>query len=302
MKILLTGASSFTGFHFARQLAREGWEVTAVLTQDPDRYTGLRRQRVLQLSEHCECVHGFRFGDEPFLELAARGWDLLAHHAADVTNYRSPDFDVCAAVAQNSANLSRVLQALQRGGTPRLLLTGSVFEGGEGAGSDGLPDMSPYGLSKRLTADLFAFYCRRAQIRLEKFVIPNPFGAWEEDRFTSYLIQAWLRGDTPSCRTPRYIRDNIHASLLARAYAQACRGGHTKYAPSGYVESMGQFVERLSRAMQNRLGRDCPYTLEADHPLTEPYIRVNTDACSFSDWDEAAAWDELAAFYQDRQK
>ena len=45
-----------------------------------------------------------------------------------------------------------VLESLKSAGCSRVLLTGSVFEGGEGAGSQGLPDLSPYGLSKALTA------------------------------------------------------------------------------------------------------------------------------------------------------
>ena len=39
------------------------------------------------------------------------------------------------------------------------MLSGSVFEGGEGSGSQGLPDFSPYGLSKALTAQMFRYYC-----------------------------------------------------------------------------------------------------------------------------------------------
>ena len=80
------------------------------------------------------------------------GWDLLCHHAADVTNYKSPDFDAVGAVQNNTRNLVTVLQALKSAGCGKSVLTGTVFEGGEGAGSQGLPDFSPYGLSKALTA------------------------------------------------------------------------------------------------------------------------------------------------------
>ena len=103
-----------------------------------------------------------------------------------------------------------------------VLLTGSVFESGEGAGSQGLPDFSPYGLSKALTARMFAYYCQRAGIGLGKFVIPNPFGPFEEPRFTAYLMKTWLAGATAACSSPAYVRDNIHVSLLAKVYAQFC--------------------------------------------------------------------------------
>ena len=98
--------------------------------------------------------------------------------------YKSPDFDTTGAVRNNTQNLSVVLQTLESTGCGKVLLTGSVFEGGEGAGSEGLPDFSPYGLSKALTAQVFRYYCNRAGLSLGKFVIPNPFGPYEEPSST----------------------------------------------------------------------------------------------------------------------
>ena len=154
MKIILTGGSSFTGTWFIRELAAAGHEVTAIFRKSPDEYAeNLRRQRVLLATKVCRPIFGCSFGDDRFLALIGEGgWDLLAHHAADVTNYKSPDFDAIAAVANNTHKLPRVLEALKSADCRRLLLSGSVFEGGEGAGSQGLPDFSPYGLSKALTA------------------------------------------------------------------------------------------------------------------------------------------------------
>ena len=60
------------------------------------------------------------------------GFDLLAHHGAYVTDYRSPDFDFAAALASNTRNLPAVVEAAKAGGVKRLLITGSVFEGAKG--------------------------------------------------------------------------------------------------------------------------------------------------------------------------
>ena len=57
--------------------------------------------RVAMAAEVCRPVYGCSFGDERFLALIAEGgWDLLSHHAADVTNYKSPDFDAIAAAGE----------------------------------------------------------------------------------------------------------------------------------------------------------------------------------------------------------
>jgi nucleoside-diphosphate-sugar epimerase len=71
-----------------------------------------------------------------------------------------------------------------------------VFEANEGLGSAPLRAFSPYGLSKGLTAAAAAFYADREGFTFEKFVIPNPFGPYEEPRFTAYLMKTWLARQT----------------------------------------------------------------------------------------------------------
>jgi UDP-glucose 4-epimerase len=306
MRILFTGASSFTGMWFVRELSRVGHEVTATFRARPDEYADpLRRERVRMAGECCQAIHGVSFGDPDFLTLLRdRDWDLLAHHGADVTNYRSADYDVAAALQNNTRNLAAVLAALGGRGGRRVLLTGSVFEGGEGSGSQGLPDFSPYGLSKALTARTFRYYCARAGMALGKFVIPNPFGPYEEPRYTSFLVKSWLSGSTPSCANPLYVRDNIHVSLLARAYAGFAsslpdRPGFTHLAPSGYAESQGAFTLRLAAEMRGRLRLPCDVALEKQVEFPEPRVRINTDILDADalSWDEAKSWDELAEYY-----
>ena len=306
MKILFTGGSSFTGSRFIRELAAAGHEVTAIFRKTADDYADeLRRRRVAMAAEVCQPVYGCSFGDDRFLALIGDGgWDLLGHHAADVTNYKSPDFDAITALGNNTHKLAGVLAALKAVGCHQLLLSGSVFEGGEGAGSQGLPDFSPYGLSKALTARVFRYYCCRAGIGLGKFVIPNPFGSYEEPRFTTYLIKNWLAGTTPNCSSPAYVRDNIHVSLLAKAYAQFAQEvppeGFAQTNPSGYAESQGAFTLRLAQEMRPRLGLPCPVELKKQVEFPEPRVRINTDLLDADalGWDESAAWDDMASYYR----
>jgi len=308
MKILLTGASSFTGYWFVRELAAAGHEVVAVLRRRPEDYPDeARRERARRVVELAAApAFGCSFGDDAFLGLVRDGgFDVLAHHAADVTNYRSPDFDAVGAAANNARNLPAVLSAFKGAGGRRLVLTGSVFEGGEGSGSEGLPDFSPYGLSKRLTAEAFRYYCGRDGLSLGKFVIPNPFGPFEEPRYTAYLIKNWLAGETPSCANPAYVRDNIPASLLAKAYAGFVAGlpeapGFARLNPMGYAETQGAFTLRLAEAMRPRLGLPCQVELKKQAAFPEPRVRINTDIpdAEALGWDESAAWDEMADFYK----
>jgi UDP-glucose 4-epimerase len=310
MRILFTGASSFTGSWFVRTLAAAGHEIVATFRSPLTAYEGVRARRVADAAAAAEPVADVSFGSPRFLDLLrGQSFDVLCHHAAEVTGYRSPNFDVEAAVALNTHELDSVLGLLAENGTP-VVLTGTVFESNEGAGDEPLHAFSPYGLSKTLTAEIFTSRCREAGIGLGKFVIPNPFGPWEEPRFTSYLARTWLGGEAALVQTPAYVRDNVHVTLLALAYARfvenvassrARSGGFQHLGPSGYVETQGEFSERCARELEARLGVACPVELVEQVDFPEPRERVNTDPLDPAElgWDEARAWDELAAYYLD---
>ena len=96
MKILFTGASSFTGMWFVRELAAAGHDLVATFQgNNQESYDGIRRQRVMKLATCAQTVFGCSFGDERFMNVLCEDgpWDIVCHHAADVTNYKSADFN-----------------------------------------------------------------------------------------------------------------------------------------------------------------------------------------------------------------
>ena len=145
MKVLLTGASSFTGTWFAEALTAAGHRVVATMTGAPESYEGVRGRRVHQLRDlGVELVPGCRFGDETFLSVLTKSCDVLCHHAACVENYKSLDFDVGHAVAENTHSLRSVLAIGKDNGLRGIVLTGSVFEANEGVGNSPMRAFSPY--------------------------------------------------------------------------------------------------------------------------------------------------------------
>ena len=301
MRILFTGASSFTGYWFVRELSRAGHSVTALFQRHPEEYVQQSRQRVEQLMPHCSPIYGSSFGDERFLA-AVEGqphWDLFCHHAAYCEGYKRPDFDYCGALSRNCHNLERLLALLAERGCRRIALTGSLFEGGEGLGEAPRLAFSPYGLSKELTARVFAYFAPRSGLQLAKFVIPNPFGPLEESRFTSYLAREWLHHRIPVINSPDYVRDNIHVGLLARCYRHFVEGDLTHLSPSGYVMRQGDFAKVFSQQMEGRLGLPCPLQMAEQSHFDEPRVRIGRDFCGGAPfgWDEKRAWDQLADYY-----
>ncbi|WP_293348939.1 NAD(P)-dependent oxidoreductase [Phenylobacterium sp.] len=303
-RILLTGGSSFTGVWIAEGLAAAGFEVIAPLLRERSAYEGVRLDRVQRLERCARVTFNRPFGSEALLAdiRASGGLDVLAHHAAHITGYRDPGFDPVDALARNTAGAGAVLEAVREAGARLVVLTGSVFEAGEGGG-DEPGAVTPYGLSKTLTSAAFDYWTRAAGLRFGRFVIPSPYGALEERRFGWHLFRSWFAGETPLVRTPLYVRDHLAAARLAKAYAEyvvQALGSEAQTSvarPSGWIAPQGEFAQRVAAQAARRLGLDCRVELAAQAVFEEPLVRVNDQSGWGANWDEDAFWDDYVAWY-----
>jgi nucleoside-diphosphate-sugar epimerase len=305
MRVLLTGASSFSGYWFAAKLHAIGIEVVAPLRGRTSAYSGLRGERVRNLDKVARIVSECPFGSSSFIDLiVTQKFDVLCHHAARVTDYRSIDFDVLAALAENTLNIRDIIPQMLGNGLKAVVLTGSIFEANEGAGNVPLQAFSPYGLSKGLTSEVVRYWCTHYAVPLSKFIIANPFGPLEEPRFCAYLIKTWKNNEVAEVITPDYLRDNIHVDLLALSYAQFVKRVaklkiSEKFGPIGYAETQGAFAERFADAMRVRLDWQCATRRLKQTDFAEPLARINTHPIDGSalGWSESAAWDAIAEYY-----
>ena len=309
-RVLLTGASSFTGLWIAEALAAQGYEVLAPLLRARADYDPERLARIARLEAVAEVVWACPFGSAAFLDLLRTNRDLvaLAHHAADVTGYRDPGFDAMAAFQRNLTGAAGALGVLAEQGARAVVVTGTVFEAGEGGCPDEPLAVTPYGLSKTLTNIAFQHQAAWAELRFGRFVIPSPYGAFEQQRsFPAYLFRSWFAGETPVVRTPLYLRDHLPAPLLGRAYAEHLARRLQDAAspevarPSGWIATQGDFARRLAAEAAPRLGRDCPLGFADQTEFAEPLGRVNADPAPRADWDEAAFWDGYVGWYAARE-
>jgi nucleoside-diphosphate-sugar epimerase len=307
MKVLLTGASSFTGYWFACALRAAGHEVVAPLLRGRRDYdTGVRSLRVRLLEEQARIIENCPFGGDRFLDLVGQEeFTVLCHHAAQVGDYRARDYDVGAAFAANTHRMPEVLARLSQLGLTGVVLTGTFSEQREAVGTEPRRAFNAYSLAKGLTADAVAYWCDAAGLSYGKFTLPNPFGPLEEARFCAYLVGRWKAGQVAEVRTPAYVRDNMHVDLLALSYVDFVaavgqrRGAVLRRNPSGYIESQGSFTARFAAAMRQRSKLACDFDLVVQTSFPEPMVRVNMEPAAphFPAWDERVAWDKIAAFY-----
>jgi UDP-glucose 4-epimerase len=298
LKIFFTGASSFSGFWFAKTLAEAGHEVTTTFTRDsveayPEAGFALRRVEMLQ--DYVQPLWQASMGNEVFLQALEYGkWDAICLHGSYVSNHKAADFPVLKAVESNTSGIQRIAGHLATCGAPPVIWTGTYFETGEGEGTEPLRNFSPYALSKQLSWEFVRFYCEQVGLPVVKFVMPNPFGPWEGKGLTSYLARSWLQGEAPTLQTPDYVRDNIPVCLLAKVYLNYIESktieGYQR--PSGYRESVGQFTSRFAEYMRCNSSCSADYILPEQRSFEEPLVRYNKSSALkiFSEGDEQSFW------------
>ncbi len=313
IRVLFTGASSFTGAWFVTALAAAGAEVVAPCRGGGPDAAGApdRRQRLARVAGRCRLVPDAAFGSPAFLGLvrAAGPFDLLCHHGAKAGDHRDPGLDPLAAAAAPCRELAAVLEALQAGGCRAALLTGTVFEADAGAGGP-TPRraIGPYGLAKTLTWQIFRYHAEALGLPVAKFVVANPIGPLEKPGLCRGLAEAWLDGRAAVLNRPQLVRDQLQVEGLAAAYAAfalalAADPGSRQVTPSQYPERLDRFAARLAAAMGPRLGIPCRFSLaEPPEPATEPLARVGIEplATLVPGFDAEAAWDRHAAWLLSR--
>lgn len=311
MRVLMTGASSFTGSWMARRLVEAGAVVTAARrgchAEDGQRI----RERSAMLARRVRQVDEAPFGSERFLDLIRDEgpFDLLCLHGATVGDHRAADFDVVRALRTDTHRIARVLERFAGRGGRAVLFTGSVFEADEGRGEAPQGAIGGYGLAKTLTWQVVRHAAEQCDLRLGKFVIPHPFGPMEKPGLTSMLAEAWLTGQVPTLNAPHLVRDHIHVDLLARAYARFAREIHGwtgrqlvhHAGPSGHVETVANFTTRFAQALGPLLGVPTRWS-SAPTESDQPRIRCNAEPAAglHPEFDEARAFEELAIWYLQR--
>ncbi len=303
MNIVFTGLSSFTGLYFVKELHRRRHNIFGVHQSSLSEYSSPHKERVIEAIRYCKNSVQASFGDQQFCNFIQQTpIDIYCHHGAYTKNYGSSDFPVRFAVENNTKNLSTVAQILQERKCHSIAVTSSIFAG-HGPISDSTVPFSGYGEAKWQTDKRFLTACRKYQLRWARYVIPNPFGPSDNPKFLYEMAKRWALGKPLILKTPDYVRDNIHVRLLAKHYVSWLESLQDQSMavnsfPSGYVEKIEFFAERVAVEIRKRTGWSCAIKRIAHPRYNQPTKLHNTEPINLNTIEEPQEWDQLAAWFK----
>jgi UDP-glucose 4-epimerase len=304
MKILFTGSSSFTGYHFIENLIKNGHDVIITFSRGKKYYLkedNNRSKRVKTLLEKYDCNFNIDFSKKSSLKFIKKikNIDIFCHHFADTKDYKSNIFNMYSALENNTNLVEELIISLKKRGLKDYIYTGSYFEPKDDFDED-YSSFSPYGLSKNLTGKVIRHYCYYHNIRYKKFIIPNPFGELEdENRLPTIIAKAWQKNIDFEIKHPKYIRDNIPINLLAKSYVNFLEKRNIYYfSPSFYRLSNEHFVKIFSFEMRKRTNLSCSYYL-SNAKYEEPMKKVNQEKIKLYQFklSKKIIWDNLINYY-----
>ena len=305
MKILFTGSSSFTGYHFIKCLVKDGHDLTITFSKNKNFYLkqkNNRSERVKDLIKNYDCNFNVDFSNEKSINFLKKisSIDVFCHHFADTSNYKSNKYDLYNALENNTKILDESIKILKGKGLKDYIYTGSYFEPAEEF-SLNYNSFSSYGLSKSLTGQIIRHYCHNHSVNYKKFIIPNPLGELEdENRLTTFVAKQWIDKKIFVIQQPAYLRDNIPIKILSKRYSYFIKGRKLKLdSPSFYRLSNLDFIALFSKEMKKRSNLKCEFNFINSPKYTEPMKKFNDNRLKINEFKITATdlWDELIKYY-----
>jgi nucleoside-diphosphate-sugar epimerase len=224
-RAVITGVSSFIGWHLAQFFSREGWEVIGTLSKELLAYTGLHRERVQALASAGIALIKLDITDGELTRafIRERRPSLWINHAGWAKNYAGRDYDLETAARLNHASLRPIYQTLAETGCSGFLLTGS---GMEYSNTDAphaedeacWPDI-PYGFSKLGQTILCRQLAQEFGIRTRVARVFIPFGPGDAPQKVLSSVARGLASNQAIDLTPcEQIRDFLHVYDACSGY------------------------------------------------------------------------------------
>ena len=292
MKFLVTGASSFSGSYFVREILNQGHEVFA-LNINRNQSNELRRSRLLELAEASPKFNALNLDE--LNALKGEIFDFLLLHGSYMEGRRGDSFDIEKAI-EETTNVSKLIQ--NKTNFNYIIHTGTFSEPNESI-FDNPKSFNAYSTSKSLIYEAHKSIFRNLPVH--KYVMPNPFGNKQNNNIFSAAYTEWKLGNHFFLKNPWVVRDFVPVDLLAKDYYEFITIIHdttkdslkTRH-PSLYVESLASMLERFAFELKLQSNLECEIVKNqiVSSNSGEPRIRINFDFIDYKkfNWNQQAWW------------
>lgn len=259
---LVVGANGFVGSHIARELVRSGCTVTGMGMPMPVDLLSDLRGTVLMVQGSAEIA------SEVEAALDAGKADVVvwsAGHNANASGLMATgESEPSKALAVNATGLFNVLNAAQKRGIRRAVITGSlvVFGPASGYPEQLVAESAPprpttgYGLSKAMGEQVAQYFRDRFDMDVTTFRLAVVFGPgrWYGGvvSILARLLQEAAPGKTTQCEVPYEPFDLVHVKDVASAVRLAVQSSR-RLAPLYHLNSLTTTYPKLARAIEQQV-------------------------------------------------
>ncbi len=214
MNVLLNGINSFTGIAFSKILLDAGHKIYALSSGQKKSLTSYQKYFLEQLEKEdnfIPIISDYYDSNQKIIQINSN-IDVFIIHGFNASNYKDQNINPFEMASNSLFWLSDFPKILKEKGCQLIAYTGTYFE-----------NFSPqfqtaYSLSKSMgwtyISNLFN------EFKLIKYLLPNPFGELESERFTHSLIKSLLTETEFFLKEPYLIRDNIPVNFLLDFYKE----------------------------------------------------------------------------------
>ena len=190
MKILFTGSSSFTGYHFLDQINKKKIKTFAIFSKKSFSYKKSYQKRILSSKlKFVKPKSNIKFGSSKFLKIIKEEKiDTICFHHFIVGNL-DQKYKFKQNLKKLLLNLEKVTFYLAQNSNPAIIYTSSVYQR-ISANNSYLNDNSRinYGLTKLILFQLLKYHCNKNKIKFIDFELQNPIGQFEKSNSLPYSI------------------------------------------------------------------------------------------------------------------